>query len=229
MKRVATTIGLVGLLLVAATVNAQQYNATGKIGVGFDGGLMLPSSGDITQDSSLSDFYKLGPGFGIHATYGIIPGFSVRAGLSYAFMKMEDEPAAGRNDDGDPYFTAPYLYLDGVCNLGGVLGGPQNPFNPYLLAGGGLYFWKASKDGVTGNAFILTNGEQFKKTSPGLNFGGGFEYFATPQLSLFAESKYHLVFAKDEDKFGTDYPDFDNLGLLDISAGLTYHFPVGAK
>lgn len=49
------------------------------------------------------------------------------------------------------------------------------------------------------------------------------EVFATPALSIFAEGKYHMLFTKDEDKFGDD---FGNLGAMAVTVGVTYHFSI---
>ncbi|RME29490.1 MAG: hypothetical protein D6800_02600 [Candidatus Zixiibacteriota bacterium] len=61
----------------------------------------------------------------------------------------------------------------------------------------------------------------------GLKFGGGFEYFATPQISIFTEGNYHFVFTSDDTAFGTDLPNWDDDGFLDVKAGLSYWFPIG--
>ncbi len=221
MQRIVAITAIM-LLVIAPMAGAQNFPAVNKLGVGVNGGLMLPASGDITNDSSFSDFFKAGPQFGAHVNYTPIKELTLRTGFSYAFMKMKDEVrGSGTNE---PYFTAPYAYVDAVLNLGSLIKSEKNIVNPYIAAGGGAYFWKVTDDGVGGDAQKLGNNEEFKKTSLGVHFGPGVEILATPALSIFAEGKYHIILTKDEDKFGKD---FKNMGAIEVAAGLTYHFPLG--
>jgi opacity protein-like surface antigen len=222
MKRIAV-IAVLFCLTLAPIAGAQIDNNIGKLGFGVDGGLFIPASGDFTADSSFSDFFSVGPGFGAHVNYTICKQAAVRGGFSYTFLKMKDE--ARGNMTNKPYLATPYLYLDGILNFGGFMK-PGSTINPYLAAGAGFYTWKVTDDGVGGDAIKLANNEEFKNTSLGIHFGPGVEFFATPALSIFAEGKYHLIFTKDNDKFG---PEFKNLGAVDATVGLTYHFSLGRK
>jgi opacity protein-like surface antigen len=219
MKQYAIIAAILCLALAPAA-GAQIDQSARTIGFGVDGGLVIPVSGDAAVDSSFSDYFGIGPGFGAHVSYTPIKQVTVRAGFSYAFMKMKDEVAGDAAVE--PYLSTPYVYLDGVLNGGGFMK-PGSIINPYAIAGGGVYMWKITDDGVNGDARVLGNLEEMKKTSPGLHFGAGLEVFATPQLSVFAEGKYHMVFMEDTEKFGED---FGNLGAIDVSAGLTYRLPL---
>ncbi|MDD4052841.1 MAG: outer membrane beta-barrel protein [candidate division Zixibacteria bacterium] len=226
MKRFG--LGLAVLcLVIASTASAQVDGTVGKLGVGVNGGLMIPASGDFTIDSSFSDYFGVGPGFGAHLTYTPVKEFTLRGGFTYTFMKLKDEVRGDMSEE--PYFSAPYAYVDGVFNLGSFIKAEKNIVNPYILAGGGVYFWKVTDDGVNGDPITFPYGagtEEWKGTSFGAHFGAGVEVFVTPALSLFAEGKYHLMITKDEDKFGDD---FANLGAIDAMVGLTYHFPIAGK
>lgn len=222
MKRVLVLTLLLTMSALPSAFAGQMAEA-GTAGFGVSGGLMLPVSGDVATDTSFSDFFKAGPDFGAHVSYLPIKYLTVQAGFDYAFMKMKDEY---RGDMvGEPYFTMPHVYLDGIWNMGALINSESNIVNPYLLAGGGLYFWKVTDDGAGGDAIVLDNGEELSKTSFGLRFGAGCEVYASPQISLFAEGKYHMVFTEDTDKFGED---FGNMGAISVKAGLTYHFPLGS-
>ncbi len=221
MQRIVAITAIL-LLAIAPIAGAQNVPSMGKLGIGVNGGLMLPASGDITNDSSFSDIFKAGPQFGAHVNYTPIKELTLRTGFSYAFMKMKDEVrGSGTNE---PYFSVTYAYVDGVLNLGSLIKSERSVVNPYIAAGGGMYFWKITEDGVGGDAQKLGNNEEFKKTSLGLHFGPGVEIFATPALSVFVEGKYHIILTKDEDKFGAD---FKNMSAIEVAAGLTYHFPLG--
>ena len=223
MKRIALTIMVLGVVCFSFS-QANAFDKVNKLGVGIDGGILIPATGDVTSDSSIGYFFDLGPSFGVHVCYGVIPEFSVEAGFKYSFMKMKDEV----NDEPskEPYLNMPQIYVDGILNLGSFMEKENNMINPFVRAGVGIYPWKLTEDDVTGDPVQLDNGEEFKKTSFGLNFGAGLEYFATPELSLFAEGKFHYVFTKDEDKFG---PDFDDTGHIGVTAGLTYYFPITTR
>jgi len=218
MKR--SLIMLVAVLLLIGGTASAQINNLGSFGAGVNGGLIFPAGGDVDVADGFADVFKVGPSFGVHFNYTPIKELTLRTGLDYAFMKMEDDYALSVGPD--PYLTTPYVYLDGMFNLGNFIKNETNIFNPYLLAGGGLYFWKITDDGAGGDA-ITDGGEEFSKTSFGLNFGGGLEVFATPNLSIYGEGKYHMVFTEDEEKFGED---FGNLGAVDVTLGLTYYFPM---
>jgi len=226
MKR-TVTIAAVLLLISAAYVPAGAFDIASHLGVGVQDGIAIPTNGDITADSTVADFFKVGPLFGGHINYAVNDAITIRTGFDYAFMKMED--AAKDDPAKDPYWTTPYVYLDGVFNLGSLFKNPSNIFNPYVGAGAGLYFWKVTDDNVNGDPVLLSNNEEFKKTSFGLNFTGGVEVFATSQFSFFAEGKYHLVFASDDAKFGTDIPTLDNIGFIGITGGVSYYFPLTSK
>nr|MBN2277388.1 porin family protein [candidate division Zixibacteria bacterium] len=220
MKRV-TLLSVTVIVLMFFTVPANAFEATGKLGLGFNGGLSIPAGGDITTDSTFSDFFDLGPAFGVHVNYGIIKEVSIETGFRYAFMKMKDDV----NDDpeNEPNVVVPQIYLNGILNLGSFFNNPENRLNPFVKAGVALVPWKATDDGPGGDAIIMENGEEFKKTSFGLNFGAGLEVYATPNLSLFAEGQYLMIFSEDKDKFGEE---FGNLGDININVGLTYYIPL---
>jgi len=225
-KNMKRTLVLLGLIVTIALpgISFGQIPKVGNFGVGLNGGILLPVSGDVTRDSSFNDYFKVAPDLGAHVSFVPIRYFTLEAGFDYASLKMKDEvrPNAGR----EPYFTTPYVYLDGKWNLGALIKSEKNIVNPYLLAGGGVYFWKVTDDGAGGDAVILGNGEEFKKTSFGLQFGAGSEFFVAPNISVFAEGKYHLIFAKDEEKFGED---FSNPSAISVTGGLRFYFPIGAK
>jgi hypothetical protein len=223
MKRTLLLMAIFVTIAIPAT-QASQIPFKGSLGVGINGGLMIPASGDVTRDSSFNDFFKTGADLGAHLSFVPMKYLTLEAGFDYAFMKMKDEVRL--NPGVEPYFSAPYVYLVGKWNLGALIKSERNFVNPYLLAGGGVYFWKVTDDGAGGDAIVLGNGQEFKKTSLGLQFGAGSELYVAPNISLFAEGKYHLVFSEDTEKFGDD---FSNLSGVSISGGLTFYFPLSPK
>ncbi|MEW5923130.1 MAG: outer membrane beta-barrel protein [Candidatus Zixiibacteriota bacterium] len=222
MKR-TVIIGMIALVLLIYTVPARAFDTVGRLGLGIDGGLSIPAGGDITADSSFGDYYDIGPAFGMHVRYGLIKEVTLETGLRYSFNKIKDD--ANGDPANEPYFVAPEVYLNGIVNLGSFFNNPDNIINPFVKAGVALVPWRVTDDGAGGDAVKLANDEEWKKTSFGLNFGAGLEVFATPDLSLYAEGRYLMVFSEDEDVFGND---FGNMGDLTINLGLTYYLPLSS-
>ncbi|MDX9859139.1 MAG: outer membrane beta-barrel protein [candidate division Zixibacteria bacterium] len=223
MKRITLlTVAVFALLIIYAP--AEAIDQTGKIGFGVNGGLTIPVAGDLSGDSTIADYFGLGPAFGVHVKYGVMKEVSLEAGFRYTFLKIKDDANTFLPDE--PNIVAPEIYLDGIVNFGPFFRNPNNSINPFVKAGVGLIPWKYTEDGAGGDAIVLGNDEEFKKTSLGMNFGGGLEVFATPDLSIFAEGRYLMVFSEDEDKFGAD---FGNMGNVNISVGLTYYLPVSSR
>ena len=226
MKKLALIIAVLLLVGIVYTPS-QAFDMINKLGVGVDGGIMLPISGNVTADSTVSDYFKAGPSFGFHVKYNVIKEVGIQAGFNYAFMQMEDAIVKDSSAP-DPYINMPQIYLEGILNMGSFFNdnNPNNIWNPFITAGVGLYPWKITTDGVNGDAQLLSNNEELKKTSFGINFGGGLEVFATPKISFFAQGKYHYIFTSDSDTFGADLPDFDDTGYLEFTGGMTYYFPL---
>ena len=222
MKRI-TLLSAIVIVLMIFNVPTHAFDTVGKLGLGINGGLSVPAGGDITVDSSFSDFFDVGPSFGLHVRYGLIEEVTLEAGFKYSFFKMKDDVNEDLPDE--PHVVAPEIYLNGIYNFGSLMNNPDNIFNPFVKAGVALVPWKVTEDGADGDAVVLDNNEEFKKTSFGLNFGAGLEIFATPDLSIFAEGRYLMIFSEDEDIFGED---FGNLGDININAGITYYLPLSS-
>ncbi|MGB5106686.1 MAG: outer membrane beta-barrel protein [Candidatus Zixiibacteriota bacterium] len=223
MKRSLLMMAIVITIAIPAA-HAGQTAGAGSFGIGVNGGILLPVSGDVTSDSSFNDYFKAGPDLGLHLSFVPVQHLTLEAGFDYAFMKLKDEVRPDPNLE--PYFSVPYVYLNAKWNIGALIKSEKNIVNPYLLAGGGVYFWKVTDDGAGGDAIALANGEEFKKSSFGLQLGAGSEFFVSHNISVFAEGKYHLIFTEDTEKFGDN---FANLSAISVTGGLTFYFPLGAK
>ena len=55
-------------------------------------------------------------------------------------------------------------------------------WRPYVTAGGGMYRYGFTEAGVTGS-----------NTKGGLDFGGGVEYFFSPDIAITGEGLFHRV------------------------------------
>jgi len=165
LPRIAAASLLV-LALGAGSLEAQQRNFT----VGVSGGAVFPV-GD------LSDAFETGLQVGgliETATVGALP-FGVRGEADYLTFSAGDESArflSGRLNAVLPFMTAPDA-------------------RPYLIAGGGLYNFKAELDhgdhahgGDAENLF-------------GVNVGVGINY-AIGGMNTFVEARFHNVFDDGE-------------------------------
>lgn len=214
-------ISFIGLSL-PVTAQGQGINFSARFGG------MLPTNGEFTSAGSLSDEFDLGLMYGAQVGLNLMPSFAVVAGYDFASLPMSVVPTTGAV----PKLSIPHFFVKGHYNFTSLIKNPLNRIKPYLSFGGGLYSWKVTADGGSGNQ-VFGNGTQLKKTSFGLNFGPGFELSLSNSVSLFAEGTYHLVFAKDNSFSGSVTPGnfsvvsgLDNFGFFAINGGLTFSLPM---
>ena len=212
------------LILVVALGFSLTGNATtaGKLTIVPNGGIILPVNGAFDSHDDLKDVVGAGPSFGLGLRYGLNNSFSVEGAFSWQWMNVEDDYKTISSKD--PAFVLPALTLNGIYHLGPAMG--SETVSPFLTVGVGLYPWKLSEDGATGDAVVAPYdaSEDFSKNSFGFNVGAGLDYFFTDQLALNVGTRYIFVMSEDEDMFGSD---FGNQGFLKINLGLLYCFPLG--
>ncbi|MBU1149240.1 porin family protein [Patescibacteria group bacterium] len=219
MKKLVITTALI--LMMALPSHA--IDKTGLFGIGLNGALSIPASGDLTSDSSLSDYVDVGPRFGVFVNYTPASELTLQAGFNYGFMKIKDDANPSATEE--PYLVTPEIYLTGKLNLGSFIKSETTFLNPYLSAGPSLVMWKFTADGAGGDP-ILIGDEEFKKSSLGLNFGAGIESMIARNMAVFFEGRYLMIFSEDEEKFGVD---FGNMSTIDVNVGLTYYLPFSSK
>ncbi len=220
MKRVFLVL-MIGVALVM-TGSAYALDFSNNVSAGGRFGGILPLNGAYDTQDDLKDIVDLGPYFGLDLGYTVVKEVTVRAGFNYSWMKVKEEKRAPNLE---PVLNFPSAYLKGVFNFGSIMP-VDSKINPFASLGLGFYPWKITDDGLTGDAIVLPNGEEFKKSSLGINFGAGLEGFpvsSAPELAFYGGLDYHFVFMKDEDKFGND---FENQGFFTFGAGIRYYFPV---
>ena len=217
---VLLVIGFIGTSL-PVTAQGQGINFSARFGG------MLPTNGEFTSARSLSDEFDLGLMYGAQVGLNLTPSLTLVGGFDFASL-----PMAVDTNGNQPKLSIPHFFVKGHYNFTSLIKNPLNRIRPYLSFGGGLYSWKVTADGGSGNQ-VFGNGTQLKKTSFGLNFGPGFELSLSNSVALFAEGTYHFVFAKDNSFSGSVTPGnfsvvsgFDNLGFFAINGGLTFSLPM---
>ena len=225
MKR--TILGLTVLVLISAltTPASAQLSFLGKVGFSLKGGLVIPSAGELptsTGTATVGNQFKSGPTFGAELKFGVFDKVNLVGGFNYGFMKAEN---AYRTPSATPAFTMPQLSAGANLNVGPFLGPTNKLVNPYLGIGAGLYPWKKTINGAGGEPDSVNPGtgssNPVRKTSFGITGTAGVEIMPKGSWALFAEGKYHFLFAEDINAFGNTVK---NLRFLQVGGGLTYYF-----
>lgn len=225
MKKTILGLTVLGLILALTTPASAQLSFLGKVGFSLKGGLLIPSGGELPTSSgtaTVGSQFKTGPTFGAELKFGVLDKVNLVGGFNYGFMKAED---AFRTPTATPAFTMPQLSAGVNLNVGPFLGPANKLVNPYIGLGAGLYPWKKTIDGAGGEPDSVNPGSgssnPVRKTSFGLNGTAGVEIMPRGSLGIFAEGKYHFLFAKDTNAFGNTVK---NLRFLQVGGGLTYYF-----
>jgi len=214
MKKTILSIFTV-LFIFSTMFTANAADLTGKLGVSANAGLIMPMNGAIDSHDDTKDIFNAGPGFGLALTYGITPDFVIEGNFSYNWMKQDDKAANGD----EPSLVIPAFEINGLYHFGNLIN-PAGKFSPFAKAGIGIYPWKVTEDGISGDALSIGS-DDFSKTSFGMNFGAGCEYFIADQYSIKPSVSYLFLFSEDEDTFGKD---FENQGFLKFNLGINYYF-----
>lgn len=180
-------------------------------------------SGHFSNVTKSTDFLQTGASFGIAWQYFPLRSVGIQAGYELSWQNIEKKFRYEANET--PTFVVHQITLSGLYNFANVMESTAR-FRPYVGAGIGLYPFRLTEDGVSGNVEKLANGNKFEKTSFGLNGNAGIEFRAMEHLSISGGARYHYLFSKDDNKFGAD-AGFGNQGLLSYGVGLAYHFPFG--
>ncbi|MDZ7305006.1 MAG: opacity family porin [candidate division KSB1 bacterium] len=180
-------------------------------------------NGHFSNTVKSMDFLQTGASFGIAWQYFPMRSVGIQAGYELSWQNVDKQFRNEANKT--PAFVVHQITLSGLYNFANVMESTAR-FRPYVGAGIGLYPFRLTDDGVSGNVVKLANGKKFEKTSFGLNGNAGLEFRATDHLSVFGGARYHYLFSKDDNKFGAD-SGFGNQGLLSYGLGLAYHFPFG--
>lgn len=217
-------IPLYGTILIVAltcilTVPSMAQTSKGLLGFNAVGAGLFPVNGKFDATDDLKDATKTGAGLEFSVKYWINNRLGIEGSYMYSWNRLKYEKIADPTTE--PAFVSQGITINGIYNL---LPQSENGsrFVPYVMAGIGVFPWKFTMDGRSGDAMMSPVGiDEFSKTSFGWNTGAGLEVFLVRDLSLFAQVNYQYIYSEDKDKFG---PDFGNQGLLQVGGGLSYYF-----
>jgi opacity protein-like surface antigen len=209
---------------------AKAMDLSRKFSLGFLGGLW--KSG-LTEHS---DIYTVGNQWAFSFKYATSEKLAFSFSCSYAATHEADfsgEGGAGAGftfkgkDDGN---KLTHLLLDAFSTYNFR---PLERFNPYILGGLGICFWKV-KD-MDGNfvKFFDKKGNPFDLKDQELTFigGGGFEYRLKDRWAINLGTRFHYLthvltgFTNDKDVVGGGSGEFDlPKATLEVYLGLNYYF-----
>ncbi len=203
-------------------ISAQQQNyplnfLPQKFSVSFSGGASILVSGNYNSSIKMNDLLKTGASFNAAVSYSLSSFFSVRTSFDFSYNYFNTQYS---HMDMKHIFVAPSLNADAIVKFGSLFNGTKL-INPYLFGGIDLYCWKFSQNEVDGDPILSVKGKEWKDDNIGLHAGAGFELILMNYLSLFAEGQFRYIFSSNTANFGSD---FQNIGLIKISAGITYYF-----
>jgi opacity protein-like surface antigen len=210
------------MLLAIPVVGTSRAEYARHLSIGLHPGTLLSIHGAYSDSETLRDMVIPGAGLSLVLRYRLGPHLSLDAGYGYNWMFLKAEKRPSGYTDQKPALVLPMYSLGGTVFL--ASGGSVEP---YLTLGMGLCPWRVSSQAFGGSYLAVPDNsdERFSKTSLDLNGGLGIEIKLWSRLFLSAEADYHLLFAKDAAKFGTN--GFGRQGFLGIRAGLVFHFGGG--
>lgn len=208
---------MVALPMIISGIRASDF--LNKFSIGLNSGGILAIDGNYNDTEKLRKVVNIGLGLGAELRYKINENIFIDAGYIFNWMSIKGDKKPFAYKEKSPAFNLQMFTLNGTFFLkSGYL------VEPYFTLGCGICPWKFSEDAIWGEAWPAPGipERSFSKTSLGLNIGLGVECYFFSMISVFAEIKYHYIFSRDVEKFGTD--DFTEQDFLGVITGLIFYF-----
>jgi opacity protein-like surface antigen len=208
---------MAALLIAVSGVKASDF--LDRFSLRFSPGGILALYGNYNDTEKLSKIVNIGIGLNGGLRYKINEYFFMDVDYGFSWMSIKGDKKPFDYKEQSPAFNLQMFTVNGTFFLSSGY-----TIEPYLTLGGGICPWKFSQNPVWGEAWPAPGNPEmsFSKTSLGLNIGLGVESYFFSKFSVFAEVKYHYIFARDVKKFGTD--DFNEQDFLGLNIGLIYYF-----
>ena len=191
-------------LLLVACVSYCSALGIGKLGIGARGGVLQVQGDDI-------EGYGIGPAFGGHISFGIIPGLTAVGSFTYGW------------NEHDEVQDAKLVYMPIALGIQYDLSSFMPPgimFVPGVGAGAGMYTWKSELEGES----VKVGDEDLEGSDLGLYGELGVEFLPIPDLGIRPHVGFHYIFSADEDKFGAAWDS--NSYLIAGGVGVTYYISI---
>jgi opacity protein-like surface antigen len=212
-----TIIGLAAGLILAAGAGASGL--LDRWSLRLSPGGMLALGGWYNDSVKLNKVVNIGIGLGGGVRYKINDYAFLDADYAFTWMSVKKSYQPFDYKEEHPALNLQMITVNGTffLSVGYV-------FKPYVTLGAGIYPWEFSQTPLWGDPWPAPGDPTltFSKVSPGLNGGLGLEMHLFSTCSVFAEARYHYVFARDPYRLGTD--DFTEHDFLGFQIGLVYSF-----
>ena len=206
MKKTATILLVLGVMLFALAANALEWGH--KPAIGIRGPLFIPY-----DDKFGPEPFRIGLDGSLFFKYGITNNFVID--ISGGYMSTYNDTSATEDVNlkfmkkslADTKLTAIMFGLTGNYYFL-----PEKSIQPYILAGIGVDMWKAKP--------VEGNGDEIKVTDLGGKAGLGVNFWLTKNLTLDIQGKVtYLIANMSADNIpGVDLADWDNRDSEDISS-----------
>jgi len=180
---------------------------------------MLPWRGQYTDTLKLHQVVNPGLGLNAGLRYRVNDYVFLEAEYAFSWMGVRYDYRPFDYKEFKPGFDLQAFSLNGLVFLS-----TDFVIKPYVIFGAGVYPWEFSQRFLWTDPWPApsNSSKTFSKTSLGVSGGFGIETQLSRRLSIFAQAKYHYIYSRDPDKFGTD--DFTEQDFLGLSIGLVWGF-----
>jgi opacity protein-like surface antigen len=215
MKRMIR--GITVLLAVVSAAGAANFTDRFSLRLGPGGVVAL--GGQYSDSEKLGKVVSMGMSFDAVLRYKLNDNVYIDAGYMFDWMSVKKAKRPFDYKESRPALNLQMFTVNGTLFLSSGY-----RIEPYFTLGAGICPWRFSSRMIWGDPWPAPANpdKQFSGTDLGLNIGFGLEAFLFRKISAFVEFKYHYIFARHAERFGTD--DFTQQDFLGLSVGLAYDF-----
>jgi len=212
MSKLSQRLIILAFLLAPGSAAASVWS---RLSFGIAPTSVLSITGNYNDTATIRNMVIPGAGLGLVLRFKFTPNLFFDAGYSYNWMFYRKDTRPEDYTSEKPAWIIPSYTLNGTLFLTS-----KHAVKPYVTAGGGLCPWWFSSRVTGGTLFWFpgTDDIKFSKISWTVNAGMGIEVNFGSKIALFAETKYHYIFAQDGSRFGTG--SFTNQSVLGIRLGM---------
>jgi opacity protein-like surface antigen len=209
--------GLMGLLILTSGVGASGLLDRWSLRLGPGGIFAL--GGRFSDSAKLSQVVNLGFDLDAGIRYKVNDYVVIDADYVFSWLSVKTDFRPFDYKEQRPALNLQMVTINGAFFLS-----TGYVFKPYLTLGAGIYPWEFSQTPIWGDPWPAPADptRTFSKVSFGFNAGLGIEMHLFSTFSAFTEARYHYVFARDPERFGTD--DFTQQDFLALRIGLVFSF-----